>query len=174
MTREEKRLVVEELTDLLANSNTVYIADISDLTVEKSNNFRRVCFQKDISLRMVKNTLLRKAMENSGKDFSPLIDSILTGSSSVMTAESVNAPAKLIKDFRKKNTKPALKGAYVYESCYIGDNQLDVLASLKSKDELIADVVALLQSPAKNVIGALQGSAGQKIAGIVKTLSERS
>ncbi len=174
MTRQEKVQVVDELTKILANSNTVYITDISEMTVENSNNFRRACFQKNISLRMVKNTLLRKAMENSGKDFSPLINSILKGSSSIMIAESVNEPAKLIKDFRKKNEKPALKGAYVYESCYIGDNQLDVLASLKSREELIADVIALLQSPAKNVISALQGSAGQKIAGLVKTLSERS
>lgn len=173
MTREEKNQVIEELSATLKEKNVVYLADTSGLTVEATNTLRRACFEKNIQLRVVKNTLLKKAMERSDKDFAPLFDS-LKGTTAVMVTEVGNVPAKLIKEFRKKNQKPLLKGAYIDSDCYIGDENLETLASLKSREELIGDIVGLLQSPAKNVISALQGNAGQKIAGLVKALEERA
>lgn len=171
MTREEKAQVIEQLKDTLASSSTIYLADISGLNASATADLRRACFKADISLSVVKNTLLEKAMEASDRDFGDL-SSVLKGETSIMIAQTGNAPAKLIKTFRKNSSKPVLKGAFVEESVYIGDNFLDALVSIKSKNEVIADVIALLQSPAKNVISGLK-SGGGKLAGIVKTLSER-
>ena len=171
MTREEKALAIEQLKEKLASSPTIYLTDISGLDATATVELRSACFKANISLTVVKNTLLRKAMEASDKDFGELT-TILKGETSMMIAETGNGPAKLIKNFRKKSPKPVLKGAFVEESVYIGDNLLDSLVSIKSKDELIADVIALLQSPAKNVISGLK-SGGGKLAGILQTLSEK-
>ncbi|MFM1808165.1 MAG: hypothetical protein RLZZ242_890 [Bacteroidota bacterium] len=171
MTREEKAQVIDQLKETLASSSTIYLADISGLNASATAELRRACFKAGISLSVVKNTLLEKAMEASDRDFGDLT-SVLKGETSLMIAQTGNAPAKLIKTFRKNSKRPLLKGAFVEEAIYIGDNYLDALVSIKSKDEVIADVIALLQSPAKNVISGLK-SGGGKLAGIVKTLSER-
>jgi len=172
MRREDKNLLIDKLTEQINQYPHFYLADISDLNAEVTSKLRRKCFEKQIELVVVKNTLFIKALERSGKsDFTQLYDSI-KGSTSVMFTETGNVPAKLIKEFRKKNPKPLLKAAFVEESIYVGENQLEALASLKSKNELVADVIALLQSPAKNVISSLQ-SGRNILAGVVKTLSEK-
>ena len=171
MTREEKSQVIQDLTAQLADSNTIYLADISGLDATTTSNLRRACFKANVQLAVVKNTLLAKAMEASDKDFGDL-PSTLKGNTSMLIAEAANAPAKVIKEFRKKSEKPLLKGAYVQESVYVGDDQLDALVNIKSREELIGDIITLLQSPAKNVVSALQ-SGGGKLAGIIKTLSEK-
>ena len=171
MTREEKSQVIETLTAQLADNANIYLADISGLDAGNTSNLRRACFKAGVQLAVVKNTLLKKAMESSDKDFGELTG-ILKGNTSLMFSETGNAPAKVIKEFRKKSDKPLLKGAYIQESIYVGDNQLDNLVDLKSKDELVGEIIGLLQSPAKNVISALK-SGGSTIAGLVKTLSER-
>ena len=171
MTKEEKSRVIEDLTAQLAGSNVIYLADISGLDAETTSNLRRACFKAGIKLEVVKNTLIEKAMESSENNYGEL-PSILKGNTSIMFAEVGNAPAKVIKEFRKKSDKPLLKGAYIDQAVFIGDNQLDSLVALKSKEEVIGDIIGLLQSPAKNVVSALK-SGGGKIAGIVKTLSER-
>lgn len=171
MNREEKSQVIEDLTAQLAENANIYVADISGLNAGDTSDLRRACFKANVSLAVVKNTLLAKAMEASDKDFGDL-PSILKGNSSLMFSETGNAPAKVIKTFRKKAQLPLLKGAYVEEAVFIGDDQLDVLVDIKSKEELIGDIIGLLQSPAKNVISALKSSGG-KIAGILKTLSEK-
>lgn len=171
MKKEDKLQIIESLTEDLQNCNSIYLTDTSELNVETINNLRRLCFRRNVTLKVVKNTLLKKAMEKSGKDFEPLFG-ILKGSTSVMLSEVSNEPAKLIKEFRKTSPKPILKGAYIEEACYTGDSSLEALVNLKSKNELIGDVIGLLQSPAKNVVGALQ-SGGNKLAGILKTLSEK-
>ena len=171
MTKEEKAKAIATLTDALEDAKTLYLADIGGLDAVQTTALRRACFKADIQLTVVKNTLLAKAMEASEKDFGDLIG-ILKGNTSLMFSEAGNAPAKLIKEFRKKSDKPILKGAYIEESVYIGDDLIDTLVQIKSKEELIADVIALLQSPAKNVVSALQ-SGGGKLSGILKTLSER-
>ena len=173
MTKEEKAKYISDLAADLTANNVLYLADTAELTVETVNALRRRCFQSNISMRVVKNALLQKAMDQvEGKNFGALRD-VLKGSTSVMFSEVANAPAKLIADFRKKSPKPLLKGAYIDEAIFIGDDQLSALESLKSKEELIGDLIALLQSPAKNVLSGLQG-AGGKIAGILKTLEERA
>ena len=172
MTREEKLQVIHDLTAVLAETNTLYLADISGLNAQTTTNLRRACFKADVQLSVVKNTLLAKAMEASDKDFGDL-PTVLKGNTSMMTSEVANAPAKLIKEFRKKSKeRPLLKGAFAEESIYIGDDQLDALVDIKSKEELIGEIIGLLQSPTKNVISALQ-SGGQILSGIVKTLSEK-
>tara|TARA_A100000171_G_scaffold52496_1_gene71109 strand:+ start:3343 stop:3864 length:522 start_codon:yes stop_codon:yes gene_type:complete len=171
MTREEKSQVIETLTAQLAENETIYLADISGLDAGATSNLRRACFKAGVKLNVVKNTLLAKAMEASDKDFGELTE-VLKGNTSLMVAEASNAPAKVIKEFRKKSEKPLLKGAFIEEAIYVGDNQLDALVDIKSREELIGDIIGLLQSPAKNVISALKSSGGT-IAGIVKTLSER-
>lgn len=173
MTKTEKNQIIEELTGILEGTNTVYIADIAGLDAEASSNLRRLCFKNNVQMSVVKNTLLKKAMERSSKNFDDLYP-VLHGNTSIMLSETGNAPAKLIKEFRKKSEKPILKGAYIEEAVYVGDNQLDALVAIKSREELIGDIIMLLQSPAKNVISALQGSAGQKIGGLLKTLEERA
>lgn len=172
MTREEKNQLIEDLTAALESTATVYITDIAGLDAENTSNLRRACHKADVKMTVVKNALLKQAMERSTKDFGELSD-VLKGNSSIMIAEAGNAPAKLIKEFRKKSKLPILKGAYVEEAIFIGDNQLDTLTSLKSKDELIGDVILLLQSPMKNVISGLQAGSGQTIAGLIKALEER-
>ena len=171
MTREEKSQVIQDLTAKLADTSTIYLADISGLDATTTSNLRRACFKADVQLSVIKNTLLAKAMEASDKDFGDL-PSVLKGNTSMLVAEAANAPAKLIKEFRKKSDKPFLKGAYAEESIYIGDDQLDALVNIKSREELIGDIITLLQSPAKNVISALQ-SGGNKLSGILTTLSEK-
>ncbi|WP_075342191.1 50S ribosomal protein L10 [Tenacibaculum agarivorans] len=171
MTREEKSQVIQDLTAQLADTNTIYLADISGLDAITTSNLRRACFKADVKLAVVKNTLLEKAMEASDKDFGELPE-VLKGNTSLMIAEASNAPAKVIKEFRKKSDKPLLKGAYVEEAIYVGDDQLDALVNIKSREELIGDIITLLQSPAKNVVSALQ-SGGSKLSGILKTLSEK-
>jgi large subunit ribosomal protein L10 len=171
MTREEKLNVIQDLTAQLGDSSTIYLADISGLNAETTSALRRACYKADIKLAVVKNTLLAKAMEASDKDFGEL-PSVLKGNTSLMFSETGNAPAKLIKTFRKKSNKPLLKGAYIAEAIYVGDDQLDALESIKSKDEMVGEIIGLLQSPAKNVISGLK-SGGGKLAGILKTLSER-
>jgi len=172
MKKEEKNLVVEALADKLNNNNNFYIADISDLNAEDTFALRKLAFKRNVTLTVVKNTLLIKAMDKADKDLETLYD-ILKGPTSIMFAESGNAPAKLIKDFRKTSEKPILKGAYIEEMTYVGDDQLDFLVALKSKNELIADVIGLLQSPVSNVMSSLQ-SGGSILSGIVKTLSEKA
>ena len=171
MTREEKAQVVENLTAVLEGTSTVYITDISGLDAGTTADLRRACFKANVKMSVVKNTLLEKAMEASDKEFGELT-TILKGNSSMMISDIGNAPAKLIKDFRKKADRPILKGAFIEEAIYIGDDNLEALVSIKSKEELIADVIALLQSPAKNVVSGLK-SGGSKLSGILKTLSEK-
>ena len=172
MTREEKAKYIDDLTADLAANNVIYLTDTAELTVEVINGLRRKAFNANVSMRVVKNTLLAKAMDRvESKEFGELKDT-LSGATSIMFSEVGNAPAKLIRDFRKKVDKPILKGAWIDESIYIGDDQLTVLSDIKSKEELLGDIIALLQSPAKNVISALKSSGGT-IAGIVKTLSEK-
>lgn len=171
MKKEEKFQIIESLTEKLKASDFFYLTDTSDLDVETINKLRRLCFRKDVSLQVVKNTLLRKAMDKSGKDFEPLFD-VMKGATSIMFADTGNGPARLIKEFRKTSPKPIVKGAYIQEAYFIGDDQLEALSNIKSRDELLGDLIGLLQSPAKNVISALQ-SGGGIIAGVVKTLSER-
>ena len=171
MTREEKSQVIEDLTAQLADNTNIYLADISGLNAADTSNLRRACFKANVRLAVVKNTLLRKAMEASDKEFGDL-PATLKGNTSVMYSETGNAPAKVIKAFRKKSEKPLLKGAFIEESIYIGDDQLDALVDIKSKEELIGEVIGLLQSPAKNVISALKSSGGT-LAGILKHLSEK-
>jgi len=171
MTREEKLNVIEDLTAQLAENSTIYLADISGLDATTTSNLRRACFKADIKLAVVKNTLLAKAMEASDKEFGELPD-VLKGNTSLMFSETGNGPAKVIKAFRKKSDKPLLKGAFVEEAVFVGDDKLDTLVSIKSKEEMIGEIIGLLQSPAKNVISGLK-SGGGKLAGILKTLSEK-
>ena len=161
MTREEKSIAIEDLTAKLAEANIIYIADTSGLNADTTSNLRRACFKAGIKLEVVKNTLLEKAMQASTNDYGDL-PSILKGNSSMFIADIANAPAKIIKDFRKKSEKPAFKGAYINGEIYIGDNLLDSLASLKSKEEVIGEIIGLLQSPAKRIISALLNNAEQK------------
>lgn len=173
MNKIEKEQQIAELSDILANNDILYLADTSELDAETTSQLRRECFKNDISMTVVKNTLLRIAIERcDARDFSPLTET-LKGHTSIMTASVGNAPAKLIKSFRKKFEKPILKGAFVEEATFIGDNQLNALADLKSKEEILGEVIGLLQSPAKNVISALK-SGSNTIAGLVKALEERA
>ena len=171
MNKEEKHELVLALTEQIKEYGNFYITDTSDLTVAKVNDIRRKCFESDITMQVAKNSLIKKAMEAIDGDFSPMFDA-LKGSSSILFSKSATAPAKLIKQLRKRGEKPILKAAYIDASIFVGDNQLDTLINLKSKEQLIGEIIGLLQSPAKNVISALQ-SGGNKLAGIVKTLQER-
>ena len=164
MKKEDKTKIIDSLVEQLNANNKIYLADCSSLTVEKINQFRKSCFEKKVSLTVVKNSLLKKALERAADSRLTELIPVLKGATAVMFTEVGSTPAKLIKAFRAKNDKPVLKGAYVEDNIYIGDKELDTLASIKSKNELIADVVALLQSPAKRVIGALQANAEKKDA----------
>jgi large subunit ribosomal protein L10 len=171
MRKEDKDQIINELAGRIQQFSHFYIADISDLNAADTSKLRRKCFDKEIELVVVKNTLLRKALEKSEGKYDELFD-LLKGGTSVMFTNAASEPAKLIKEFRRTNKKPVLKGAFVEESVYIGDNQLDALVAVKSKEELVADIIALLQSPLKRVISSLE-SGKHTIAGVVKTLSER-
>jgi len=172
MKRSEKLEVIEQLTNEINSYNHFYIADISGLNAEVTSNLRRLCDKREVKLVVVKNTLFRKALENSVKNASELYD-VLKDTTSILFSNSGNVPAKLIKEFAKKNKKPVFKAAYVEECAYIGENQLDALVDIKSKEELIGGIISMLQSPMKNVVSALQ-SGGQTISGVLKTLEQRS
>ncbi|GIZ08824.1 50S ribosomal protein L10 [Flavobacterium sp. UMI-01] len=164
MTREEKSIAIEDLTAQLAGTNIVYVADISGLNAETTSNLRRACFKAGVKLEVVKNTLLAKAMETSENSYGEL-PSVLVGNTAIFISDVANAPGKIIKDFRKKSDKPVLKGAYVNAEIYIGDNQLDMLSTIKSKEELLGELIGLLQSPAQRIISALQNKfAGEEQA----------
>jgi large subunit ribosomal protein L10 len=171
MRKDEKQVIVQELADQIQSYGNFYITDTADLTVAKINVIRRKCYEGGIRIQVAKNTLIRKALEAAGVDSAELLGA-LKGASTLLFSETGNAPAKLIKELRKSGDKPVLKGAYIDTAVFVGDNQLDALVALKSKNELIGDIIGLLQSPAKNVISGLQ-SGGNKLAGIVKTLQER-
>jgi large subunit ribosomal protein L10 len=173
MTREEKAVVIEDLKETLGNAPFFYLADSSDLTVAKINEFRRQCFKAGISVRVVKNKLIQKALEGAAesKGYAPLFD-VLQGPTTVLISENPKAPAKLIKSFRADASKPMLKAAYIDSSIFIGDDQLESLIKLKTRDEMIGEIIGMLQSPIKNVLGAVL-SGENKIAGIVKALEER-
>ena len=173
MTREEKLAVINGIAAQLNQYPHFYITNIEALNAEQTAKLRRKCFENNIKLVVVKNTLFGKALEKVEKAEADLVG-VLEGSTSVMFAETGKAPAVVIKEFRKSCDKPVLKAAYGEGCGYVGDNQIDALCNIKSREELIGDIVSLLQSPAKNVISALQGNAGQKVAGIVKALEERN
>lgn len=173
-TRAQKEQAITELVGEIKATNVLYLTDASALNAEATSNLRRACNAGGIRMKVVKNTLLQKAMEKiETKDYSALFPT-LAGQTAIMFAEKGNAPAKIIQDFRKKNKKPLLKSAWIDEAVFIGDDQIAVLAKLKGKEELIGEIIGLLQSPLKNVIGALQGGSGHKIAGLVKALEQRA
>ena len=172
MTRIEKDQLIDELVQMLAEKNVVYLTDASGLDSEATTSLRRECYKEDITVRVVKNTLLRKAMERTeDRDYTELYD-VLKGQTALLFGDVGNAPARVLKEFRKKYDMPILKGAYVEEATYLGDNNLEALTNIKSKEEVLADVIALLQSPVKNVVGALN-SGGNTLSGLVKALQER-
>jgi len=171
MKREDKQAIIDNLADIIKQYPNFYIADTAGLTVINTTRLRRMCFNKGVKMRVAKNSLIRKAMEKAGNGYEGIYDA-LKGTSAIMFSETGNVPAKIIKEFRKGGDKPILKGAYIDTAIFLGDAELDALVKLKSKNELIGDVIYMLQSPARNVISALQ-SGGGKLAGIVKTLSER-
>jgi large subunit ribosomal protein L10 len=174
MRKEDKTAIINSITEELKAYPNFYVTDISGLNAEMTYQLRKLCFEKGVKLTVFKNTLLKKALEKS--NFSePDLYTVLEGPTAVMFCESANTPAKLIKEFHRSGSdKPVLKGAYARECVFVGANKLDELVNLKSREELIGDIISLLQSPVKNVVSALQSNGGQKIAGIVKTLSERS
>jgi large subunit ribosomal protein L10 len=171
MKKEEKNTIIDSIVQQIQDKKHFYIADIGDLNAEATSKLRRKCFENKIELVVVKNTLLKKALEKINGNYQELYD-VLSHSTSLMLSETANAPARMIKDFRKSGNKPILKAAYVEDCIYVGDHLLDALVSLKSKNELVGDIIALLQSPAQNVISALQ-SGKNTLAGVVKTLSEK-
>jgi large subunit ribosomal protein L10 len=174
MRKEDKTAIINSIAEELKAYPNFYVTDISGLNAEKTYQLRKLCFEKGVKLTVLKNTLFKKALEKNNFP-EPELYTVLEGPTAVMFCESANVPAKLIKEFHKSGSdKPALKGAYAQECVFVGADTLNELANIKSREELIGDIISLLQSPAKNVISALQGNAGQKIAGIVKTLSERS
>ncbi|UCG27471.1 MAG: 50S ribosomal protein L10 [Bacteroidales bacterium] len=170
MKREDKNIIIDDLTKQINNSNHFYLTDISELNATDTSNLRRKCFEKDIKLIVVKNTLLKRALENSEGEFGDLYP-VLKNSTSIMFSDTGNLPAKLIKEFRKDHDKPLLKAAFVEESIYIGEQYLDTLSEIKSKNQLIGELILLLQSPMKNVLSALQ-SGGNNLTGVLKTLAE--
>ena len=172
MRKEEKAQAIDSLVEQINSSAHLYLTDISGLNAEDSSDLRRMCYGKNIKLLVVKNTLLKLAMDKADNDYEGLYET-LVGNSAIMFSEVGNAPAKVIEEFRKKNEKPILKGAFVEESIYIGDDQVETLSTIKSKEELIGDVILLLQSPMKNVMSSLN-SGNNLLSGLVKTLSERN
>ncbi len=171
MNRDEKNQIIDSLVETLSQYSSFYIADIGTLNSQKTSNLRRMCFNKNVQIKVAKNSLIKKALGKMEGDFEQMLPT-LKGSSVIMTAEAPNTAAKVIKEFRKTSDRPLLKSAYIDSSIYVGDAQLESLAALKSKNELIGDVIGMLQSPAKNVISGLK-SGGGKLAGILKTLEER-
>jgi large subunit ribosomal protein L10 len=173
MKKDEKNQFIDTLAEKLSTVNTFYLADISNMNVETSTRLRRLCFKRNIQLKMVKNSLLKKAFEKTGNETFQEFYGIMKGSTSIMFSEVANDPAKLIAEFRRTSPKPILKGAYVQETIFLGDDQLTSLINLKSKNELVAGIIAMLQAPLQNVMSGLQ-SGGNKLSGIVKTLSEKT
>lgn len=171
MKKTEKAEIINDLKDRLSSASFFYLTDSSELDVATVNALRRLCFEKGVYFKVAKNTFIKRALDESEGDYSELYP-LLKGATSIMISETSNTPAKLIKEFREKSDKPVLKGAYIDSDVYLGDEQVETLSKLKSKEELIGEVITLLQSPAKNVISALKGQEG-KIAGLVKTLQER-
>ena len=173
MTRAEKNNAIEELKEKFSNNEFFYLTDSSTLTVEQVSKFRRLCFEQGVEMKVVKNTLAIKALESAPaeKGYDGLMDS-LKGPTAILFTETANVPARIIKEFRKSNEKPVLKAAYIDTAVYTGDDQIDALSKLKSKEELVGEIITLLQSPAKNVISSLQ-SGGQTIMNLLKTLEER-
>lgn len=171
MRRDEKSEIINSLADILKEYSHFYLTDTAQLNAADTSDLRRKCFENQIKLVVVKNTLLKRALEQAGLECGELFP-VLKGSTAVMFSNNGNTPARLIKEFRKSHPKPLIKGAYVADSVYVGDNLLETLVALKSKEELIGDIITLLQSPAKNVISALQ-SGGSKIHGVLETLSKR-
>ena len=171
MNREEKSALIDSLAEKFGQYKNIYITDIASLNAEQTSKLRRELFKNGIVMQVAKNTMIEKAFEKSGRDFGGLVDT-LKGNSALMFCEDMKAPAKVIKDFRKKGEIPRLKGAAIDADIFIGDNSLEALVNLKTKNELIGEIIGMLQSPAQNVISALQ-SGGNTIAGVVKTLSER-
>lgn len=171
MDKATKKVAIAELTERFSKATNFYLADASNLNVEQINKLRRICFKQGVEFKVAKNTLIRKALESIGTGYDGLFDA-LHGPTSVMFSETGSIPAKVIKEFRKAGDKPVLKAAYIDSAIYLGDNSLDELSKLKTKHELVGEIIGLLQSPAKNVIGALQ-SGGQKLSGILKTLENR-
>ena len=171
MNKAEKIKVIDDLSSSLSESKNLYLTDISGLNASQTSDLRRACYKADIKLSVVKNTMLHRAIEASNKDFGD-ITSVLKGNTSIMFSEPGNEPAKIIKQFRKKNDKPILKAAFIEEAIYIGDNQLDILVAIKSREELIGEVVGLLKSPIQNLVSALNAG-GKNLSGVLKTLSER-
>jgi large subunit ribosomal protein L10 len=172
MKRSDKLQVIDQLTKEINSYNHYYLADISNLNAKVTSDLRRLCNKREVKLVVVKNTILRKAMENSEKNSTELYD-VMVNNTSVLFSNTGSVPAKLIKEFSKKNKKPVLKGAYVEQCAYIGADQLEALINVKSKEELLGGIIATLQSPIKNVVSALQ-SGGQTIVGVLKTLEERN
>ncbi len=171
MTREEKSKAITEITDVLSKNGIIYLTDISGLNSVETSNLRRLCFKSGVKLEVMKNTFLEQAMTASDKDFGGLLDT-LKGNTSVMLSDVGNAPAKVIKDFRRKSERPILKGAIIENDIYLGDEQLELLSSIKSKEEIIGEIILLLQSPTRNIISALKSSSS-KLSGIIQTLSNR-
>jgi large subunit ribosomal protein L10 len=171
MRREEKDTIIDSLAEILKEYGHFYLTDTAQLNAADTSDLRRKCFESDIKLIVVKNTLLQRALEQSEINFEELYP-VLKGTTSIMFSNTGNGPAKLIKEFRKKHDKPVLKGAYVQESIFVGENTLEALISIKTKQELVGDIILMLQSPAKNVISALQ-SGGNKIHGVLETLSKK-
>ena len=171
MKREEKEQIISSLVENLSKYSNFYITDISNLSVEKTNQLRRLCFNKEVRINVAKNSLIKKALERIDGDYTGIFPA-LKGSTAIMYSDTGNVPAKLIKEFRKTSDRPVLKGAWIDSSVFLGDNNVETLSALKSKSELIGDIIALLQSPAKNVISGLQ-SGGHKLSGILKTLEQR-
>jgi len=171
MRREEKDTIIDSLAEILKKYSHFYLTDTAQLNAADTSDLRRKCFENDIKLIVVKNTLLKRALEQSEVNFEELYP-VLKGTTSIMFANTGNGPAKIIREFRKKHDKPVLKGAYVQESIFVGENTLETLIYIKSKQELVGDIIFMLQSPAKNVISALQ-SGGNKIHGVLETLSKR-
>ncbi len=174
MTKAEKTATIEALKEKFASSEFFYLTDSSTLTVAEVNDFRRLCFQKGIEMKVVKNTLVKKALEDAPEEkrYQDLYEA-LKGPTAILFTETANLPARVLKDYRENNEKPVLKAAYIDSSVYVGDDQIETLSKLKSKEELIGEVIVLLQSPVKNVLGSLQ-SAGNTLSGLLKALEERA
>jgi len=171
MRLEEKQAIIDSLSEELEEYSHFYLTDTTELNAANTSDLRRACFEKDIKLIVVKNTLLKRALDKSEKNFEELYD-VLKGSTSIMFSNTGNIPAKMLQNFRKKHDKPVLKGAFVEESVYLGDDKIDILAALKSKDELLADLIALLRSPMQNLMSALH-SGSNNIHGVLEALSKR-
>lgn len=173
MDKKQKNQEIADLKEKFSNAQYFYFTDSSTLSVEKINKFRRLCFNAGVEYRISKNTLIQKALEQVGEGYEQLFP-LLAGPTGIMFSTEGATPAKVIKEFRKDGERPILKGAYIDSSIFTGDNQLSVLAALKSKSELLGEIVGLLQSPARNVISGLQASSGQKIAGLLKAIEEKA